>query len=131
MKNRFMIVGIIISIQLCWCLAEYQKERIARFLLLQPWQVQQGLTGPPMEPGQRHASIAPLASPRMGPTFMLRILVTIPFGRSSLPQEMVSIFAGSTSGYSGSDDGTGTAARFNSPSGITTDGTNLYVADYW
>jgi sugar lactone lactonase YvrE len=32
-------------------------------------------------------------------------------------------------GYSGSTDGTGTAARFSSPYGITTDGTYLYVAD--
>ena len=32
-------------------------------------------------------------------------------------------------GVSGSADGTGTAARFNQPSGICTDGTNLYVCD--
>jgi sugar lactone lactonase YvrE len=42
----------------------------------------------------------------------------------------VSIFAGSTNGDSGSDDGIGTTARFNNPLGVTTDGTNLYVADY-
>jgi len=32
-------------------------------------------------------------------------------------------------GSSGSANGTGTSASFNSPFGITTDGTNLYVAD--
>ncbi len=39
------------------------------------------------------------------------------------------ILAGSTSGTAGFADGTGTAALFNTPSGITSDGTNLYVAD--
>jgi len=32
-------------------------------------------------------------------------------------------------GSTGSSNGTGTSASFNSPIGITTDGTNLYVAD--
>lgn len=40
----------------------------------------------------------------------------------------VTTIAGSA-GASGSEDGMGLAARFNSPSGITTDGTNLYVTE--
>ncbi|MCB1144751.1 MAG: hypothetical protein KDK54_21055 [Leptospiraceae bacterium] len=41
---------------------------------------------------------------------------------------VVTTLAG-TKGASGSADGTGTAATFSGPTGITTDGTNLYVAD--
>jgi sugar lactone lactonase YvrE len=41
---------------------------------------------------------------------------------------VVTTLAG-TAGAWGSTDGTGTAARFNNPFGITSDGTNLYVAD--
>jgi hypothetical protein len=42
-------------------------------------------------------------------------VVTTPFG---------------VAGTSGTTDATGTSARFNAPKGITTDGTNLYVAEY-
>lgn len=42
---------------------------------------------------------------------------------------VVTTLAG-TAGTPGSTDGTGTAASFSSLGGITTDGTNLYVADY-
>jgi sugar lactone lactonase YvrE len=41
---------------------------------------------------------------------------------------VVTTLAG-TAGTSGAVEGTGPAARFQSPAGITTDGTNLYVAD--
>ena len=41
----------------------------------------------------------------------------------------VRTLAGSIAGFSGSSDGVGTAAGFNLPSGITTDGTSLYVTD--
>jgi len=41
---------------------------------------------------------------------------------------VVTTFVGK-SGISGSQDGTGSVARFNNPSGITNDGTNLYIAD--
>ena len=40
---------------------------------------------------------------------------------------VVTTLAGSSSG---STDATGTSASFSNPRGITTDGTNLYVADY-
>jgi sugar lactone lactonase YvrE len=43
---------------------------------------------------------------------------------------VVTLIAGSTTGLAGSVDAlNGTDARFNQPTGITTDGTNLYVAD--
>lgn len=49
--------------------------------------------------------------------------------RKVSPLGQVSTFAG-TAGASGSADGTGTAAQFNSPAGIALDGAgNLYVAD--
>ncbi len=41
---------------------------------------------------------------------------------------VVTTFAGAA-GVRGGDDGTGTAARFWNPNGITTDGTNLYVTE--
>jgi sugar lactone lactonase YvrE len=41
----------------------------------------------------------------------------------------VTTIAGNVFGFSGSADNTGTAASFYLPSGITTDGTNLYVTD--
>ncbi|PKF72292.1 T9SS type A sorting domain-containing protein [Chryseobacterium sp. PMSZPI] len=48
--------------------------------------------------------------------------------RKITPQGQVSTLAGSTSGYA---DGIGTAAQFNSTSGICIDGSgNLYVSDY-
>ena len=40
----------------------------------------------------------------------------------------VTTLAGSSSGFA---DATGTSARFNAPVGITTDGTNLYVTDFF
>jgi hypothetical protein len=42
---------------------------------------------------------------------------------------VVTTFAGSTAGASGLTDGTGTAALFNAPSGVTSDGTSLYISD--
>lgn len=42
----------------------------------------------------------------------------------------VTVFAGSSTGTSGSTDGTGTAARFLRPYDITSDGTNLFVTDF-
>ncbi len=38
----------------------------------------------------------------------------------------ISVFAGGSAGFT---DGTGAAAKFNNPEGITTDGSNLYISD--
>jgi sugar lactone lactonase YvrE len=46
-----------------------------------------------------------------------------------IASRVVTTLAG-TAGSSGTADGTGSAARFDNPDGITTDGTNVYVADY-
>jgi sugar lactone lactonase YvrE len=43
---------------------------------------------------------------------------------------VISTLAGSVSDPPGTADGTGAAARFSSPVGITTDGNNLYVTDF-
>jgi len=43
----------------------------------------------------------------------------------------VSSFAGDYTAAAGSVDGTGTAARFNKPYGITTDGTSLFVVEFY
>lgn len=48
--------------------------------------------------------------------------------RMQLTNGAVTTFAGS--GSAGSTDGIGISATFNTPIGITTDGTNLFVADY-
>lgn len=51
--------------------------------------------------------------------------------RKITPTGVVTTFAGSTGGLSGTTDDTGTAARFNSPAGLTFDASgDLFVADY-
>lgn len=47
----------------------------------------------------------------------------------SMATAKVTTIAGSMTGDAGAVDGMGKAARFNNPLGITTDGTNLYIAD--
>src|SRR5258705_411907 len=59
---------------------------------------------------------------------VLSLLLVTSIARSS---QTVTTFAGDNAptGTPGFTDGTGTAARFSNPTGICTDGTNLYVTD--
>lgn len=51
--------------------------------------------------------------------------------RKITPAGVVTTLAGNPNGYSGTQDGYGSSARFNSPVGLTTDAAgNLYVADF-
>ncbi|MBI5178325.1 MAG: fibronectin type III domain-containing protein [Nitrospinae bacterium] len=67
-----------------------------------------------------------------GSNFTVRKIVPLMGGAVPKPLAsggVVTTFAGSA-GISGSTDATGTAARFTTPNGITTDGANLYVVDF-
>jgi hypothetical protein len=59
----------------------------------------------------------------------IRKIQTAKAAAGSQYSQSVTTLAGSP-GSAGSVDGTGTAARFNVPNRITTDGTNLYVTDF-
>ncbi len=50
-------------------------------------------------------------------------------GNSNCPLSLTAVVTTLAGSSQGNADGTGTAAMFNQPIGITTDGTNLYVAD--
>jgi sugar lactone lactonase YvrE len=52
--------------------------------------------------------------------------------RVEIATQIMTTFAGDAAGASGvrNDGGTSSEARFNSPRGVTTDGTHLYIADY-
>jgi len=64
----------------------------------------------------------------MEQTYMWQILGNHLIRKIVISTGAVTTLAGT--GSSGSADGTGTSASFYRPTGITTDGTNLYVADY-
>jgi sugar lactone lactonase YvrE len=67
---------------------------------------------------------------RLGMVWLMIIMVSavVSCGKVSDDEEIVTTVAGSA-GSAGSVDATGTAARFNFPYSITTDGTDLYIAD--
>ena len=64
----------------------------------------------------------------MEQTYMCQITGNHLIRKIVISTGVVTTLAGT--GSSGSANGTGTSASFNYPHGITTDGTNLYVAEY-
>ncbi len=65
----------------------------------------------------------------VGPVGGIRVMGGAKQGVPLVLSASVTTFAGTAGSWSNTD-GTGIAARFNSPFSVTTDGTNLYVADY-
>ncbi len=70
----------------------------------------------------------------MGITYANGFLYVADYGNHTIRQIPTSsanvVTLAGSAGFSGSTDATGSDARFKNPSGVVSDGTNLYVADY-
>ena len=98
------------------------------------------IQGTPLSLSGTVSTIAGTASPFGGPQGMAQIGSTIYVADSSYNviwqvdanTHICSVFAGMLSqpGYLDAPSGPGTSAQFDGPTGLATDGTNLYVADY-
>jgi len=129
MKNRFRIIGIIISIAAMLVSCGDVEETDESGPTVTTFAGTAGDYGSADGTGTGALFTSP-----SGITMDGTNLYVVDYGNHTIRKivissKMVTTFAG-TAGSSGSEDGVGTTARFNNPFGITTDGTNLYVVDY-
>jgi len=128
MKNRLLITGIILSfvVMLATCGGRHGSVVITGVVTT--------LAGIAGDPGSLDATgtaatfHTPYGIATDGTSLYVADTGNSAIRKIDITSGLVSTLTGSA-GVSGSTDGTGTAALFHAPCGVTTDGTNLYVAD--
>ena len=129
MKDLFRIVGIIISIAVMLASCGGSDSTSSSGAAVTTFAGKAGSSGSADGTGTAALFNSPSAITTDGTNLYVTDSGNNTIRKIVIATGAVAIFSGSASGDSGSTDGIGTAALFNRPSGITTDGTNLYVTD--